>query len=131
MTKYDKSFDPPAPIAEVVLRKIETSERIRNIPMLLDTGADVSLLPSSALKKLKVSPVPNENFRLEGYNSNEKTVEVFQLQVIFLGKRFTGKYCAIDDEIGILGRDILNRVSLLFDGRNLTWQEIVGENLKN
>lgn len=131
MTKYDESFDPPAPIAEVVLRKIETGERVRNILMLLDTGADVSLLPSSALRLLKAAPVPNENFRLEGYNSNEKTVEVFQLQVIFLGKRFTGKYCAVDDEIGILGRDILNQISLLFDGRNLIWQETVGENLEN
>lgn len=47
--------------------------------------------------------------------------------MIFLGKRFTGKYCVVDDEIGILGRDILNQVSILFDGLNLTWHEIIEE----
>ncbi len=31
----------------------------------------------------------------------------------------------VDDESGILGRDVLNRVSILFDGLNLTWQEII------
>jgi hypothetical protein len=44
------------------------------------------------------------------------------LQVIFLGKRFTGKYCVIDEKIGILGRDVLNQVSILFDGVNLEWK---------
>ncbi len=125
MTKYDESFEPPAPIAKIALRKIETGERIGDVSMLLDTGADISLLPGSIVKNLNIKPLSNETFELEGIYGNQKPVEVFYLQVIFLGMRFTGKYCLIDDEIGILGRDILNRVSILFDGLNLTWREII------
>jgi Retroviral aspartyl protease len=125
MTKYDESFDPPAPIAKISIRKIETGEKVKNISVLLDTGSDISLLPLSSLKSLNLEPLQNESFRLEGFDGSESSAEVFYLQVIFLGKRFTGKYCVIDEEIGILGRDVLNQISLLFDGRNLTWQEIV------
>ncbi len=128
MTKYDESFEPPAPTAKIALRKIETGEHIKkDVSMLLDTGADISLLPSSSVKNLKIKPLPNETFELEGIYGNQKSVEVFYLQVIFLEKRFTGKYCLIDDEIGILGRDILNQVSILFNGLNLSWQEIIEE----
>ena len=45
MTKYNLGFEPPAPIANVDVRVIETSERIKNVKMLLDTGSDISLLP--------------------------------------------------------------------------------------
>ena len=127
MMKYNESFEPPAPIAKIALREIGTGERVKNVSMLLDTGADISLLPKSAVKNLKIEPLQNETFALEGVYGGQKSVEVFYLQVIFLGKRFTGKYCVIDDEIGILGRDVLNQVSILFDGLNLTWQEIVEE----
>ena len=131
MTKYDEAFEPPAPIAKVTLRKIETGERIKGVSLLLDTGSDISLLPHSSLKSLKVQPLKNESFRLEGFDGNQSSAEVFYLQVIFLGKRFTGKYCVIDDETGILGRDVLNQVSILFAGRKLTWQEIVEESKEN
>lgn len=125
MMKYDESFVPPAPVAIVTLRKIETGERIKEIPMLLDTGSDITLLPYSSLKSLDIKPVQDESFKLQGFDGSQTSAEVFYLQVIFLGKRFTGKYCVIEDEIGIIGRDILNRVSILFDGLNLSWQEIV------
>ncbi len=126
MTKYDGSFEPPAPIAEVAVRKSETGERLK-VHMLLDTGADISLLPHSSVKSLKIEPLQNESFRLEGFDKSQISAEVFYLQVIFPGKRFTGKFCVIDDNIGILGRDVLNQVSILFDGLNLTWQEIIKE----
>lgn len=122
MIKYDESFEPPAPIAKIVLRNVETGERVKDVSMLLDTGADISLLPQSAIKSLKIEPLQNESFRLEGFDGSQTSAEVFYLQVIFLGKRFTGKYCAIDSEIGILGRDVLNQVSILFDGKNLEWK---------
>ena len=39
------------------------------------------------------------------------------------GTALTGDYCAIDDEIGILGRDVLNQFSIIFDGKSLEWKE--------
>ena len=124
MTKYDNSSEPPAPIAQITLRNIETGERLRNISALLDTGADISLLPLSAVKALQIEPL-TEKIKLVGFDNSNDIFEIYELQVIFLGNRFTGKYCVIEDEVGIIGRDILNQVSILFDGINLEWEESI------
>lgn len=123
MTKYDESYKPPAPIAQVQIRKIENGKRVKNISVLLDTGADISLLPRQSVESLEIKPLLNESFNLEGFYGVEKSAKVYYFQVIFLNKRFTGNYCLIDEEIGILGRDILNQLSILFDGNNLVWKE--------
>lgn len=120
--KYDNSFDPPAPIAEIVLRNIETGERSTKIKMLLDTGADISLIPFSMLQNLQIQ-ASEESVNLSGFDETESSAELYNLQIIFIGKRITGNYCGINDEIGILGRDVLNEFCLTFDGVNLEWKE--------
>jgi hypothetical protein len=46
MHPYDVArFDPPAPLALVTVKSERLGIEIRDVPMLLDTGADVSLLP--------------------------------------------------------------------------------------
>jgi Retroviral aspartyl protease len=122
MMKYDKSFDPPAPVAEISLRNTETGERRGNVFVLLDTGADVSLLPLSAIEKLQIEP-SGEKVNLLGFDESRSASDAYTLQIIFLGKRLTGDFCAINNEIGILGRDVLNEFSIIFDGNNLEWKE--------
>lgn len=52
MQTYEAAqFDPPAPVALVVV-KSEQGDVIRDVPMLLDTGADVSLLPRAHVAHL-------------------------------------------------------------------------------
>jgi hypothetical protein len=46
-----------------------------------------------------------------------------QLELVFLQKRFRGQFLLIDQPIGILGRNILNALSLLLDGPNARWDE--------
>lgn len=122
MTSYDKSFDPPAPIAVIALRNPETGERIEKVSVLLDTGADVSLLPLSAIESLQIKP-SGETISLVGFDGSESASNVYNLQIIFLGKRLTGEYCAIDEDAGVLGRDVLNEFSIIFDGKSLVWKE--------
>lgn len=122
MTKYDESFDPPAPVGEIVLRSIATGEKIGKIRALLDTGADISLLPIPAIESLRIEPV-GEKVKLVGFDENQSFSNAYQLQIIFLGRLISGEFCAINDEIGIIGRDVLNEFSLLFDGVNLEWNE--------
>ncbi len=46
MQPYDAArFDPAAPLALVTVRSEQLGIQIHEVPMLLDTGADVSLLP--------------------------------------------------------------------------------------
>lgn len=48
MPKYDtENFEPPAPVAHVSVRDPETGASLSKVPMLIDTGADVTLLPAS------------------------------------------------------------------------------------
>jgi len=118
--KYDETFDPPAPIAEIVLRNVRTGERSDKIKMLLDTGADISLLPLKTIEQMKIEAT-TETVNLLGFDESQSVAKIYNLQIIFLGKRVTGNYCTIDDKIGILGRDVLNGFSILFDGINLEW----------
>jgi hypothetical protein len=53
MPAYDSSqFDPPAPTAQVTLRNLDSSATKSDVPMLLDTGADVTLIPQAAVDTL-------------------------------------------------------------------------------
>jgi hypothetical protein len=36
---------------------------------------------------------------------------------------FSGRFLLIDQEVGVLGRDILNHVCIILDGPNLRWEE--------
>jgi hypothetical protein len=40
-----------------------------------------------------------------------------------LGRAFRGQFLVIDQQAGILGRNILNNLALLLDGPQLTWSE--------
>ncbi len=73
--------------------------------MLLNT---VTLLPKASLIELGVEP-SDKTYELAGFDGHVIKAEIYRLQVIFLGKRFTGNYCSVDNAVGILGRDILNQ----------------------
>ncbi len=47
MPSYDaEKFAPPAPVARVTLRGVDRTSAVTGVPMLLDTGADVSMVPN-------------------------------------------------------------------------------------
>lgn len=63
MPDYDGGiFIPPAPLARVTLRNPETGTMVTDVPMLLDTGADVSLVPQAAVVRLGVEVNPGEGY---------------------------------------------------------------------
>ena len=43
--------------------------------------------------------------------------------MLFLRRAFRGRYLVIETERGILGRDILNHVTVLLDGPQQQWSE--------
>ena len=59
MPAYDAiRFTPPAPLALVTIRNSATGASASDVPMLLDSGADVSLAPRQAVLPLGVSIDP-------------------------------------------------------------------------
>lgn len=124
MPAYDATqFEPPAPLAQVTLRNKETGAVLLDVPMLLDSGADVTLIPESAMNSLGLTVMRDRHYELVGFNGNTSFASVVQLELIFCHKTFRGQFLLIDQAWGILGRNVLNVVTLLFDGPNLTWSE--------
>jgi predicted aspartyl protease len=121
MPAYDASlFSPPAPVARVVLRDPKTGFSVSDVPMLVDTGADVTLIPSSFVNLLSVA-VATEDYELIGFDGHKSMTRAVRLHLEFLDRIFRGKFLLIDQAWGLLGRDILNHLPLVFNGPRLTW----------
>ncbi len=124
MPAYDAHlFSPPAPIAKVSLRNPENGTVVSDVAMLLDTGADVTLLPRASVEQLGISVEQNEGYELRGFNGSVSIAQVVRADLLFLRRAFKGKFLLIEQEWGLLGRDILNHVSLVFNGQRLVWEE--------
>jgi len=117
MPAYDgMHFDPPAPIAVVSLRCPQTGNRIEDVGMLLDSGADVTLLPRASVDQTGVSPIQDRQCELMGFDDSRSFAKVVVIDMILVGKTFRGRYPVIDAQRGILGRDVLNHLSIAMSG---------------
>src|SRR5258708_24721605 len=106
MPAYDSNlFDPQAPVAVVSVRDPRRGSTVRNVPMLIDSGSDVSLVPRTSFDELNLEIDPNAGYELEGFDGRRTMSQVAQLDLIFVEKAFRGKYVIIDSNMGILGRD--------------------------
>ena len=124
MPKYDaENFDPPAPVAYVSLRDPATGASLSDVPMLMDTGADISLLPRTYIEQLGAEPAADVVYEIQGFDGESKLANVIELELAFLEKKFSGQFLMIDQQIGILGRNILNALSINFDGPHGKWDE--------
>ena len=124
MPSYDASTnDPPAPVAHVTLRNPSTGTMADNIELLIDTGADVTLLPRAATDRIQVPPLPDIKYELEGFDGAQSFASVAILDMVFLGRTYRGKYLIVEAKSGVLGRDVLNHLVLLFDGPSKEWSQ--------
>ena len=124
MPHYDATrFEPPAPLARVIIRNPESGALSPDVPMLLDSGADVTLIPQMTLNRLDITYVKDKRYELIGFDGNTSFAPVVQLELIFCDRTFRGQFLLINQEWGILGRNVLNSVPLMLDGPNLSWDE--------
>jgi len=124
MPTYDATlFQPPAPVAYVTLRNQTTGTIALNIPMLLDTGADVTLIPRAALDSLGFDVVADNTYELVGFDGNKSVAQVIHVELVFCRRTFRGQFLLVDQLYGILGRNVLNTVPLLLNGPLFTWDE--------
>jgi len=124
MPEYDaENYNPPAPVAHVTLRNPATGAILPNVPMLIDTGADATLLPSNAIEQLGIAVGEDTNIEVQVFDGEIKRLKLVKLELYFLDKKFTGEYLLVDRPIGILGRNILKNLRILFDGPRGEWDE--------
>jgi hypothetical protein len=91
--------------------------------LLLDSGADVTLLPRRAIEELGVASATGPGYEVAGFDGTRRFVPAVNVELVFLRRLFKGQYLVIDEDIGIVGRDILNHLAFLLDGPRLRWEE--------
>src|SRR5262249_49338813 len=124
MPSYDAShFDPPAPVAQVTLRNSHSGATVSDVRLLIDTGADITLLPRTAVEQLGVPILAGQQYELRGSDRSTSFALVVMLDLLFLQRAFRGRYLLTEEDRGIMGRDILNHVMMLLDGPHQQWLE--------
>jgi predicted aspartyl protease len=124
MPAYDDSrFSPPAPVVHVTVRCPRTGENQTDIPMLIDSGADVTLLPRAAVDSLSLERSETK-YQLLAFDGELSVSEAVRGELLFLGRIFKGQFLIVDQLVGVVGRDVLNHISLLLDGPRLRWDEL-------
>jgi predicted aspartyl protease len=124
MPAYDGArFQPPAPVATVTVSNPATGTAGADVPMLLDTGADVSLVPEAVVRQIGVAPIPGRQYQLVAFDGSMSLASVVQLELVFCRRTFRGQFLLTEQDSGILGRNVLNALSLLLDGPRLLWDE--------
>ena len=92
--------------------------------MLLDSGADITLIPRAAVARLGVTLVPGKQYELVGFDGTTSVSPAVRLKLRFMGRTFQGQFLLVDQECGIVGRNILNTLPLVLDGPRLEWSEL-------
>jgi predicted aspartyl protease len=123
-TYDDRHFSPPAPVVIATVRNAATGARVPDVQLLIDTGADVTLLPRTAVDAAAIELLAS-TYELVGFSGPAISVPAVDAELAFVGHAFRGRFLVTDEAIGILGRDILNRVTLHLDGPGLSWDASV------
>lgn len=117
---YDvDNFDTPAPVLEVSLTAPDPVSygQIVKCLALLDSGADMTVIPRWIAEQLQLKYV--DEVEASGYDGVIKKTFVYSAKIIFdnLGG-FIIRTIAENNEHILVGRDILNKWSLLLKGRD-------------
>lgn len=68
MPTYDASrFSPPAPVVQATLRNPLSGATISDVLLLVDSGADVTLLPRKAVERIGVPLIAGQGYELMGF----------------------------------------------------------------
>jgi hypothetical protein len=119
MPAYEAAeFDPPAPVARSLVAG--PSGTCPDVPLLIDSGADVSVIPQWAADEVGAELV-HAGVILRFFDGSEESCDVAHLRVQFLRFTFEGAFVVTDGSHGILGRNILNRLALTLDGPRQLW----------
>jgi hypothetical protein len=138
MQAYDsENYTPPMPISQTrISSDIPGIGKVAKIEvtMILDTGADMSIIPKTIIKQLENSigqKLPYDFGNVEDYNGAQFREKIYTLSICCNIDEFqtmdTLQILAIDGSEGILGRDVLNKYSICLDGASLAWRNNYGK----
>lgn len=109
---------PPAPLALLNVAVIGSDDWATDIPALIDSGADMTVLPDQVVTQLGLIPV--EHLPAAGYDGRITSRPVFTVRLVVrdfppLEMEVMG---GVAERYAILGRDVLNQFKVVLDGPN-------------
>lgn len=110
---YDRRFDPPAPVVPLSLRIPDPSGWVR-FTGLVDTGADITVLPSDVAERYL--PVGG-SIEIRGMTGFIEDAVLYRAEVAIENSRHLLLLVGFGYEV-IVGRDLLNRMEVKLDGLN-------------
>jgi hypothetical protein len=121
MPAYDgERYSPAAAVATVSVRNPDSGATINEVSMLLDSGADVSALPKAAVDRLALA-FTDRAYEVMAYDNTVSTCHTVRAEVVFMRGRFKGQFVVLEQDVGVLGRNILNHLVVTLDGPRLEW----------
>ena len=89
MANYNSAlFSPPAPLSFVTLLNPDNGLEELEVPMLLDTGSDVTLVPRISAEKVKVDLSSSRQYELAGFDNQKSQSQLVKLHMILKKKLF-------------------------------------------
>lgn len=119
MFRYSTTFTPPAPALQVDVRNGQTGATQRVLAKL-DTAADGSIIPEDLIKSLEL--ITYDEILAISFDGGLQRRASYLIDLLFVGRVFTElEVVAAPLPYLLLGRDVLNKVVIVFNGPQLTF----------
>lgn len=118
---YDAQYDPAAPVLTATLSGVVRQRPQVRFSALIDTGADMTAIPHTAVKRLRLYAVGQ--IEVEGIHAQVETVDIYtvRLSIANLPVREI-EVVPTEQPFVILGRDWLAPYYLLLNGPENSFQ---------
>ncbi len=120
-TAYDTSTQPPALFIKFDVVSPQDSTQRRSTQGLLDTGAEVSVLPVEILTALQIPKA--SSMSVESWDGSPTPVTTYIVTLGIADAHLDSiEVVAAQMPYAILGRDVLNHFILTLNGKDLTFE---------
>ncbi|MSQ40586.1 MAG: hypothetical protein EXR55_02770 [Dehalococcoidia bacterium] len=111
---YDVSFRPPAPVVPVQVG-VPGSQSPIDLRALLDSGADVSVVPTEVVERLQLRRV--DVIHVQGFGGEATETWVYAAQfALNQNYEWIGRAIPWAEPYAILGRGVMNHLRITLDG---------------
>jgi predicted aspartyl protease len=114
--EYDANHVPAAPICEIYLGAGGGEPSFGPYKALIDTGADISVIPLPLIREISAQQVGRDRARSIWGDARTVTVYAVSLRIEHLHLRALRVVADEQSDEVVLGRNALNRLRLVLDG---------------
>ena len=120
MPAYDASFNPPAPVADIIISHPVTGATSNALCGKFDTGADVTVIPDHLVAQLNLTA--KGHIWTRGYEGTYGQRAVYYVRFTIEGLPVASVRCITTAREDVLvGRNVLNRFLITLDGKRQTF----------